>query len=79
MRLENRRFLGYCGPKTAAHGCMDGASAIRDQLVKNHNCPQIFAEFQSWEPSDFTLAEPFRSAGDVVTVFDLSFPPIYFS
>ncbi len=40
--LENRRFFGNYGSKAAAHGCMDGASAIRDHLVKNHDCPQDF-------------------------------------
>ncbi len=40
--LENRRFLGNYGPKTPAHGCMDGAKNIRDQLVTNQDCPQDF-------------------------------------
>ncbi len=40
--LENRRFLGNYGLKNAEHGCMEGASQIRDQLVKNNDCPQDY-------------------------------------
>jgi hypothetical protein len=38
--LENMRFYGNYGPKKEGYGCLEFATRIHEELVKNKDCPQ---------------------------------------